>query len=173
MRDLLVRALLLFVAASVSCSVQDDGLGSTGDAGAGAVTGATLCPSAVVDKGNWPAVGAYTTCSESCGPDDLGLRTCSRISRAACQASAGCLCVDSLCVSCAPCSLHTSSECYLPTNAASAGTIPTCDKSVKKGGACSPVCARQLCLQSDGKTGCVCNPSGKYACAAWGETSWK
>jgi hypothetical protein len=179
MRDLLGRAFRFVIVAAVlsvsfvSCSVRDDGLGSMGDAGTGGSTGATLCPSGVVDQGNWPAASPYTTCSEPCGPDDLGLRACSQVSKATCQASAGCLCIDSLCVSCAICSLHTSSECYVPTNAATAEQVPTCDKTVKKGGACSPACARQLCLQSDGKTGCVCNANGKYACAAWGETSWK
>jgi hypothetical protein len=29
-----------------------------------------------------------------------------------------------------------------------------------------------VCLEADGKTGCVCNAQGKYACAAWGETTW-
>jgi hypothetical protein len=177
MRDLLGRGLLLVIAASVasvSCSVRDDGLGSMGDAGAGGSTGATLCPSGLVDKGNWPAAGTPTACSESCGPDNFGSRACSQVSRAICQASTGCLCVDSLCASCAICSPGTSSsECYLPTNTATAEQIPTCDKTVKKGGACSSACARQLCLQSDGETGCVCNASGKYACAAWGDTSWK
>ncbi len=179
MRDFLSRAFLLLVAvsagfaSSVSCSVRGDGLGPMGDAGVGGSTGATLCPSGLVDKSNWPAASTYTACSESCGPDNLGSRACSQISRTTCQASAGCLCVDSLCASCASCSVPTPSECYVPTNTATAAQIPTCDKTVKKGGACSPVCARQLCLQSDGKTGCVCNASGKYACAAWGETGWK
>jgi hypothetical protein len=176
MRDLLSRAFLLVIAASMasaSCSVSGDGLGSLGDAGAGGSAGAALCPSGLLDKGNWPATAMYTACSEHCGPDDLGFRACSQVSRPTCQASAGCLCIDSLCASCASCSLPTSSECYVPTNTAATVQIPTCDKTVKKGGACRPVCARQLCLQSDGKTGCVCNASGKYACATWGESSWK
>jgi hypothetical protein len=178
MRALLSSAFLLVMASvasalSVSCSVKEDGLGSLGDAGAGGSTGATLCPSGLVDKGNWPAASPYTTCSEACGPDNLGVRACSQVSKATCQASGGCLCIDSLCASCAICSLPASSECYLPTNAATLEQVPACDKTVKKGGACSLACGRQLCLQADGKTGCVCNASGKYACAAWGESSWK
>lgn len=176
MRELLSPGLLLAIAASalsVSCSVNGDGLGPLSDAGAGGSPGTTLCPSGLVDKGNWPSASSYTTCSEPCGPDNLGVRVCSQVSKATCQASAGCLCIDTLCASCAACSLNTSSDCYVPTNAVTADQVPACDKTVKKGEACSPACGRQLCLQADGKTGCVCNPSGKYACAAWGESSWK
>jgi hypothetical protein len=173
MLDLVGRAFLLVIAVSASCSVSDGGLGSVSDAGAVGSTGATICPSGLWDKGNWPAASTYTLCSEECGPDNVGLRACSQVSRETCQASAGCLCIDSLCASCAICSLRTPSECYVPTNSATLEQIPNCDKTVKKGGACSPACSRLLCLQDDGKTGCVCNAGSKYACATWGETSWK
>ncbi len=66
--------------------------------------------------------------------------------------------------------MRTGSDCYLPTNTAS---VPACGKEVTQGGACGPACGKTLCLEADGKTGCLCNAQGKYACATWGETTWE
>jgi hypothetical protein len=30
-----------------------------------------------------------------------------------------------------------------------------------------------LCLERDGKTACLCNREGKYACADWNGAAWQ
>ena len=150
------------------CSVSDAGLGPTSDAGLS--SGAAICPAGLTDRANWPANTTYTSCTKTCGPDDLGIRSCSQTDRSSCQATGGCVCLESPCVTCARCSFLTISECYVPTNAAS---VEACAIGVATGVACSPACGKKLCLEADGKTGCVCNAQGQYACATWGETTWK
>jgi len=159
-------AALGMAAFANACSVSNTGLGPTPDAGA---TSAAICPSGLTDQANWPAGTTYASCTKPCGPDQIGLTTCRQIDKSACLASS-CVCLDSPCVACDSCALPPNSECYTPTNIAS---VPTCAKEVTRGGTCSPACGRQVCLEGDGKTGCVCNQQGKYACATWGETSWK
>ncbi len=171
MRSSLGLTFSSLVLMALSCGVHDNGLAPTADAGGSA--GTVACGASLVDKGNWPANTSYTECSQTCGPDDLGLRTCSQNAQAACRASGGCVCIDSLCAACGACTFHSLPACYQPTNAASAAQVPACDKTIKKGGSCSAVCNRELCMQDDGKTACLCNNVGKYACATWGETTWK
>ena len=160
-------AALVMAALASACTVSETGLGPMPDAGS---TGTAVCPAGLTDHANWPAGTTYTSCAKACGPDEIGIRSCSQIDRTTCQATSGCVCLDTPCVACASCALQTNSDCYVPTNAASA---PACAEGVTKGGACSPACNKQLCLEADGKTGCLCNSQGKYACATWGETTWK
>ncbi|HEX7509573.1 MAG TPA: hypothetical protein VF550_22575 [Polyangia bacterium] len=162
-------AALLMAALASACSVSETGLGPMPDAGSG---GTAICPAGLTDHANWPAGTANPSCTKPCGPDDTGLRSCSQTDKASCQAAGGCVCLETPCVSCANCAFRTGvpADCYAPTNAASA---PACAKEVTQGGACSSACSRQLCLGGDGKTGCVCNAQGKFACATWGDSSWK
>jgi hypothetical protein len=153
-----------------SCSVSDTGLGAARDGGSGGVSGTAWCYTGTIDRANWPAGATSTSCSKSCGPDDLGIRTCSQTDLASCQATSGCVCVASPCVRCADCAFLGLPDCYAPTNAASPGN---CAASVGDGGDCSPACGKLLCIQADGKTGCVCNARGKYACALWSGAAWK
>jgi hypothetical protein len=129
-----------------------------------------MCPAGLTNQADWPVGTVSTSCTKRCGPDDIGIRNCGQTDRATCQATSGCVCLEAPCVACATCAFLTISDCYVPTNAAS---IPVCAKDVTEGGACSPVCGRKLCLEADGKTGCVCNAQGQYACATWGETTWE
>ena len=158
--------LASFVMAALvgACTVSDTGLGPARDASS------TMCPAGLTNQANWPAGTTSTSCTKPCGPDDKGIRSCSQTDMPTCQATSGCVCLEAPCVACANCAFLTISDCYVPTNAASA---PDCAKEVTKGGACSPACGHKLCLEADGKTGCVCNAQGKYACATWGETTWK
>ena len=166
---------LVVLVASVlasACSVSETGLGPVRDAGpTGGTSGTAICPAGLTDKANWPAGTTFTSCTKPCGPDGVGAKSCGQTDKATCQVASGCVCLDAPCVSCANCAFPpTLSDCYTPTNTAS---VSACAKGVTQGGACSPTCGRQLCLEADGKTGCVCNAPGKYACATWGETTWK
>jgi hypothetical protein len=105
-----------------------------------------------------------------CGPDGIGFETCSQSARATCQAEIGCVCLETPCVLCAGCTFGSMPECYVPTNVAAP---PFCADDVRRGASCAPACDRRLCLEKDGKTGCVCNRQGKYACADWGDSGWK
>ena len=155
------------MAALVSaCTISDTGLGPTRDAG----STVGVCPKGLTDKANWPAKTTLTSCTKPCGPDELGVRSCGQTDKTTCQTTSGCVCLEAPCVACANCAFLTISDCYLPTNTAS---VPSCRDEVSEGGACSPACGKTLCLEADGKTGCVCNAQGKYACATWGETTWK
>jgi hypothetical protein len=158
---------LVMAALASACAVSETGLGPTPDAGS---AGTAVCPAGLTHQANWPAGTTYTSCTKPCGPDDIGIRSCGQTDRGTCQVAGGCVCLEAPCVTCADCAFLTISECYAPTNAAS---VPACSKEVTEGGACSQACDRQLCLEADGKTGCVCNAHGKYACATWGETTWK
>lgn len=150
-----------------ACTVSDTGLGPVRDAGN--VTGG-VCPKGLTDKAEWPANTTLTSCTKPCGPDDIGVRSCGQTDRTTCQAASGCVCLEAPCVACANCAFLTISDCYMPTNTAS---VPSCADEVTQGGACGPACGKTLCLEADGKTGCVCNAQGKYACATWGGTTWK
>jgi hypothetical protein len=166
---------VLVVAASLigtfSCGVSDSGLGPSRDGGSGGASGTAICYTGTIERANWPAGATSTSCTKSCGPDDLGFRTCSQTDLASCQATSGCACVASPCVKCAACVFAVAlTDCYLPSNVASPRT---CAATVTDGGDCSPACGKSLCIQADGKTGCVCNAHGKYACASWGTTTWK
>ncbi len=159
-------ALAMAVWAS-ACTISDTGLGQPPDAGQ---SGLAVCPAGLTDQANWPAGTSYTSCAKPCGPDDIGIRSCSQTDKSTCLAPGGCVCLESPCVACASCALRSNSDCYLPTNAVS---VPACAKEVTQGGACAPACGKILCLEADGKTGCLCNAQGKYACATWAETTWK
>jgi hypothetical protein len=162
--------LALFVIAAIAsaCTVSETGLGPTQDAG---LTGTAICPAGLTNQANWPAGTTYTSCTKPCGPDDIGVRSCGQTDKGTCQATgAGCVCLETPCVACANCAFPIMSDCYVPTNT---GSVPSCAKEVTEGGSCSNSCGRQLCLEADGKTGCVCNAHGKYACATWGDTTWK
>ena len=160
--------LILLSAVVGACSMSDTGLGPMPDAGP--PSGTAICPAGLTDRANWPANTTYTSCTKTCGPDGIGIRSCSQIDRTTCQATSGCVCLESPCVACGNCAFLTISECYVPTNAAS---VPACATGVSQGVACSPACGKQLCMEADGKTGCVCNAQRQYACATWGETAWK
>ena len=161
-------ALFLVVAFAGACSISDAGLGPAQDASS--TTGPAACPAGITDRANWPANTAFTSCAKTCGPDGTGVRSCSQSDRAACQAAGGCVCLEPPCVSCGNCAFRAISDCYVPTNT---DAIPACGKEVSQGSPCGPACGRQLCLEADGKTGCVCNAQNQYACATWGETTWK
>ena len=167
-----VMAMCFLAAATLAsaCTVSDTGLGPIPDAGP--TTGVAICPERLIDQANWPAGTTYASCIKPCGPDGIGTRTCGQTDKATCQATSGCVCLDPPCVACADCEFPSPSPsaCYVPTNAASA---PACAEGVARGGACSPACGQRLCLEADGRTGCVCNDQGKYACATWAETTWK
>ncbi len=164
--------LAALVAATLAgaCTMSDIGLGPAPDAGPTGGSTAT-CPMGLTDKADWPAGTTFTSCTKPCGPDSIGTRSCSQGEKEPCQAASGCVCLDAPCVTCGTCAFWPAlPDCYVPTNAASA---QACAKGVTQGGVCAPACGRQLCLEADGKTGCVCNAQGKYACATWGDTTWK
>jgi hypothetical protein len=153
----------------VACDVSTQGLGPATDAAAGG--GAAWCPAGLTDQASWPAKTAYTSCSRTCGPDGLGIETCGQIDLSACQAQPGCVCLQGPCVRCVNCTfVNTLSDCYMPTNA-SAPVL--CADGVAGGAPCETPCARLLCLERDGKTGCVCNDEGRYACADWAGSAWQ
>ena len=164
------KTLALFLVAVLggACSISDAGLGPATDAGPAA--GTAVCPAGITDRADWPANTTYTSCTKVCGPDGIGIRSCSQSDKATCQAAGGCVCLNPPCVTCANCAFLTLSECYVPTNTSA---VLACGNEVVQGGACSPACGRQLCLEADGRTGCVCNAQNRYACAVWGETTWK
>jgi len=153
-----------------SCSVSDTGLGLAPDASTGTPSATQVCYLGTIDRANWPTGSPGTSCSKPCGPDDLGVRTCSQTDLASCQAAAGCVCLAAPCTKCADCALLATPDCYVPSNP---GAPSTCGTAVTNGGGCTPSCGKTLCIQADGKTGCVCNAHGKYACAPWGGTTWK
>jgi hypothetical protein len=163
---------LLILALAGGCSFNDSGLGIPTDAGTGASTGATVCPSGVTEKGSWPAGMTATSCVQTCGPDGIGSTTCGQSDMTTCQAGGGCVCSTAAvaCVKCAKCTIPATEACYQPTNATNP---PDCAATVTKGGTCNPACSKHLCIQADGKTGCVCNAAKKYACAAWSGDAWK
>lgn len=168
-----IRNIFAVVAGLVgvcSCSVSDTGLGLSPDASTGTPSATPVCYMGTIDRANWPAGASNTSCSKACGPDDLGIRVCSQTDLASCQATVGCVCVSAPCTKCANCALLTLPDCYTPTNAA---TPADCATSVRNGGDCTEACGKVLCIQGDGKTGCVCNAQGKYACAPWEGTAWK
>ena len=154
----------------LSCSTNKAGLGGDGDSGVAGSSGIPYCFAGTIDRANWPVAATSASCIKPCGPDDLGLRSCSQSDLGTCQAMSGCVCLSTPCVTCAACAFLSSlPDCYVQSNAASA---PTCAASVENGGPCSPACGKSLCLHADGKTGCVCNAKGKYACADWNGTTW-
>lgn len=165
----IVAEIVLWVAVFGSaCTVSGGGLDPVD---ASPNSGTAICLTGLTDQASWPAKTSYTSCTKPCGPDSVGMRTCSQTDKTTCQAKSGCVCQDAPCVACADCAFQPPfSDCYIPTNTA---VVPACAEGVVRGGACSPVCGKQLCLEADGKTGCVCNDQGKYACATWGGTTWK
>ncbi len=168
-----LRHTIRFAAAALlatagACGVSTDGLGIPPDAGSAGGPG--ICPAGLTDQAGWPAHTAATSCVRVCGPDGIGLETCGQSDRTTCQATSGCVCLETPCVRCAGCTFQTAPDCYVPTNAAAP---PFCADGVSRGASCAPACDRRLCRQEDGKTGCVCNGHGKYACADWGDSGWK
>jgi len=154
-----------------ACTVDGSALGPVLDAGTGGASGTAVCPAGITNQANWPVEASFTSCAKPCGPDSIGIRFCSQTDRNTCQATSGCVCLESPCVDCANCGFFSLiPDCYVPTNAA---TAPPCANGVTQGGTCAPACSRLLCLEADGKTACVCNAEGRYACATWGETTWK
>jgi len=85
-------------------------------------------------------------------------------------AKSGCVCLQGPCVTCGACPYQGLPACYIPTNGA---TATLCPEGVTEGAACAPACNQQLCVQADGKTGCVCVGSGRYACAGWNGSGWQ
>jgi hypothetical protein len=166
---LLLRTAKLGLALAISaCGVSEEGLGSSPD---GATNGG-VCPARLTDLASWPANYTEWACVRSCGPDDLGQQTCSRVDDVkTCQAHTGCVCLEEPCVVCADCTFEEAlPACYLPTNGSEA---PSCPANVAKGTSCAPACDRRLCKRKDGKTACLCNDEGAYACGDWGESGWK
>ncbi len=165
----LVIAAGAWVLAAAACSVDGAGLGPLPDGSAGA-GGTAACPAGLTEQASWPAKSGVSSCTRWCGPDDIGMQVCSQIDRSTCQAKAGCVCLEAPCVACAACAFLSVSDCYKPTNAA---TATRCGSGVKQGDDCSPACGRLLCLQADGKSACLCNAQGKYACADWNGSTWQ
>jgi hypothetical protein len=162
------RGAVALVVALWGCGVSSTGLGPTPDGSAGG-SGA-YCPAGLIELASWPVKTTATSCSRPCGPDAIGMQTCSQVGLSQCQKESGCLCLEGPCVSCASCAFQSVADCYVPTNVAAA---TACATGVEQGGACGPACGRRLCLQSDGKTACVCNSGGKYACAEWSGSGWQ
>jgi hypothetical protein len=175
-KNLCVATVLVALAWGGACAIKDGGLGSVADGGSKPATGGSggtaVCPAGLIDQASWPAGTTYTSCTQTCGPDGIGVKTCGQTDLATCQAASGCVCspLAATCVTCAPCSLPSASGCYLPTNA---DDPPDCAVSVAKGATCGSACDKRLCIQADGKTGCVCNAESRFACAIWGGTAWK
>jgi hypothetical protein len=161
-----VLALALPLAA---CSVSNTGITDIPDARTSA-NGLAPCPANLADRADWPGGVTPTTCKKPCGPDDIGTRTCGSTDTNSCRNSAGCVCQQGPCVSCGDCSFVNLASCYVPTNT---NAIPDCADTVEPGTPCAPSCSKSLCLRADGKTGCICNPKGTYACAAWNGWTWK
>gem|GEM_PF-2895253 len=168
------ETIAVVAALVAACSVSTSGLetppapqggGATGGAG-----GPPPCPLNIPDRANWPGGYTATSCLQPCGPDRIGSRKCSQTDLPTCKASPGCVCQQGPCASCTDCVFEKLPSCYQPTNTAAPSD---CAAWVASGVTCSPACARQLCLRADGKTGCVCNDEGRYACATWGASTWK
>jgi hypothetical protein len=159
----------VLIGLGAACSVSSTGLGPIPDGSTGA-GGNGACPAGLTEQASWPAKTQATSCSRPCGPDAIGMQVCSQTDRATCQAKPGCVCLEAPCVTCAACAFAALSDCYVPTNTASAAACPS---DALSGGTCAPACGRRLCLQADGKTACVCNGHGKYACAEWNGTGWR
>jgi hypothetical protein len=166
----LVAAGLAMVAMSFGCGVSTGGLGNEPDGAAEAGDNAA-CPVGLTDQAGWPANSkTVTSCARTCGPDDIGVQTCKQTDLASCKKESGCVCLAEPCVACADCVFLTLPNCYVPSNASS---VAACGGEVGKGKACAPACGRLLCLRKDGRTGCICNAQGKYACGDWGASGWK
>ncbi len=163
-------APVVVLMAGLSCGTSDVGLESPGDSGMVHPGSVPTCLVGTIDRANWPASADYTSCTMACGPDDLGKRTCSQVDRSTCLGKTGCVCLSSPCVSCTDCVLEALPDCYVPLDAELG--LP-CAPTVAKGEVCSPACGRSLCIEADGKTGCVCNAQGKYACAGWAGDTWR
>jgi hypothetical protein len=162
-------ATAVALATTVACGVSTKGLGPATDAAP--ANGSAWCPSGLTDQAAWPAKTSYTSCSRTCGPDGLGIETCGQIDLGTCQAQSGCVCLQGPCVRCVNCTfVNTLSDCYRPTNS---GSPTLCADGVAIGAPCTNPCGRLLCLERDGKTGCVCNDEGRYACADWSGTAWQ
>jgi len=166
----LLRTAKLGLAIVLSaCGVSEEGLGSSPDGASG--SRGTVCPARFTDLAGWPASYPESACVRSCGPDDLGQQICSRVDVKTCQSKTGCVCLEEPCVLCADCTFEVAlAACYLPTNGSEA---PSCAAGVAKGASCAPACDRRLCKRKDGKTACLCNDEGAYACGDWGESGWK
>ena len=162
--------LVALAAAGAACLVSTTGLDPLPDGSAGGAGGSPVCPAGLVEQASWPAKTSATSCVRPCGPDEIGWETCGQTSPAECQKESGCVCQVDPCAACGRCAFGPVPDCYLPTNAA---TAPPCAAGVSQGGACGPACDRRLCLRSDGKTACVCNREGKYACADWDGAAWQ
>jgi hypothetical protein len=169
------RPLLCFVAATLAgpleaCSVNGEGLLGVHDGSTGGAAGVTVCPSGLTDQAGWPANTADTSCVRTCGPDGIGLQQCHQTDQATCQKASGCVCLEGPCVACEDCAFLALPDCYVPENAA---TAPLCADGVVRQGACAPACGKRLCMHKDGKTACLCNSEGRYACADWGDSGWQ
>lgn len=164
----IVACALLTVPAA--CGVSSDGLHGPYDSGAGGSTGTAMCPKGLTDQAGWPANNPATSCGRPCGPDNIGLQVCRRAPLADCKKKAGCVCLTEPCVTCDDCGFVSVPDCYVPTNAA---TVGPCSHDISKGDACAPACGKQVCQRKDGKTACLCNGDGKYACGDWGGSGWK
>jgi hypothetical protein len=163
------RLLATLALLCLACSVQEEGLIKVRDGGPD--TGPTsLCPAGVVANASWSPAITAGSCTQLCGPDLLGTRLCAKADLAACKQTGECLCSSSPCTACPPCAFTQLSPCYQPTNAAA---LPACDGAVRKFGLCATTCDRKGCLQADGKTACVCNPDGYYACAPFKNGNWE
>jgi hypothetical protein len=165
-----LAAALVGLTSASSCTTSDVGLGGNGDSGVGRPGSTPTCMSGTIDGANWPAAADYSSCTKVCGPDDLGARICSQVDIATCRRSSACVCLSSPCVTCEACEFKTLPGCYEPLDVES--PLP-CAATVINGGSCLPACGRSLCIEADGRTGCVCNAEGKYACATWGDGTWK
>lgn len=164
----LLAATFTLVAMPVGCGVSTGGLGGP-DSAAGA-GGNAACPVGLTDRASWPANSSTTSCSRPCGPDDIGEQACTQTDLSSCRKESGCVCLSEPCVACTDCVFATLPDCYVPSNASSP---PACEGEVSKGKACAPLCGKLLCLRKDGRTGCVCNAKGEYACGDWGDAGWK
>jgi hypothetical protein len=165
---LIVAYALMTVPAA--CSVSSDGLGNSHDSSAGGAPGTAWCPKGLTDQAGWPANLASNSCGQQCGPDSLGLQICRQAPLADCKKKPGCVCLVEPCVTCEDCGFFSVPDCYVPANAT---TVGACSQDISKGDACAPACSKQLCLRKDGKTACLCNEDGKYACGDWGASGWK
>lgn len=165
------RALPGFLVATLlatACAVNEDGISGRLDSGIDGGNG-SFCPAGVVNNASWSPAITSGKCTRLCGPDLLGTTECTRVDLSTCQKTGDCVCPNTPCTSCTACSLPSLSTCYQPTNAP---TLPACATSVRKFDACQAPCDRKGCLMADGRTACVCNPSGYYACSTWRNGTW-
>jgi hypothetical protein len=169
-RQLYSAAAFVMAVVPIGCAVSTGGLGDEPD-GAPGTGGIDECPVGLTDQAGWPASSSSaTSCSRPCGPDNLGSQICRQTDLASCKKQSGCVCLSDPCVACADCGFVSLPDCYVPTNTSSP---PACEDEVSKGKACAPACGQLLCLRKDGRTGCICNAKGKYACGDWGASGWK